>query len=132
MDRSERRTYFERLCSLRDGYAASAVDRRGVLSIEDAILYGEAVMTALDEPAWDESGIGATGGVETEARVTADAQAGVTPESDPAEPADPSIGIVEFDGSTSRTRRVRRPDWPFGPRPAGRWASDADGWRPIR
>jgi hypothetical protein len=60
MGRSERRTYFERLCNLRDGYAASAVDRRGVLSIDDAMLYAKAVMTALDEPAWDESGLGAT------------------------------------------------------------------------
>jgi hypothetical protein len=96
MSPSERRTYFERLCSLRDGYAASAVDRRGVLSLDDAMLYAEALMTALDEPAWDES------------------------------------GIVEFDGSTSRTHRIRRPDSPFGPRPVGRWASDAGGWRPIR
>ena len=132
MDRSERRTYFERLCSLRDGYAASTVDHRGVLSIDDAMLYAGAVMTALDEPARDESGISATGGVETEARDTPDAQAGVTPESDPAEPADASIGIVEFDGSTSRSRRIRRPDWPFGPRPVGPWASDADGRHPIR
>jgi len=68
MGRSERRTYFERLCSLRDGYAASADDRRGVLSIDHAMLYAEAVMTALGESASDESTIGATGGIETKRR----------------------------------------------------------------
>jgi hypothetical protein len=53
MSRSERRDYFERLCSMRDRYGASPDDRGGVLSIEDMILYAEAVMVALDEPAWD-------------------------------------------------------------------------------
>jgi len=55
MGRSERREYFERLCILRDRYGTDPDDRRGILSIEDAMLYAEAVMTALDEPAWDDA-----------------------------------------------------------------------------
>jgi hypothetical protein len=55
MTRSERDAFFERLVALRRGYGARLDDRRVVLSIEDAILYAEAVMMAVavdDEEAW--------------------------------------------------------------------------------
>ena len=49
MSRYERSQYLETLCSLRAWYlAAPADDRRSTLSIEDAIVYAEAVMVALD------------------------------------------------------------------------------------
>jgi hypothetical protein len=44
---SERHALFERLLVMRDGYPTSD-DRTGVLSIADAIRYGEAVMTAVE------------------------------------------------------------------------------------
>ena len=49
MSRYERNQFFDEIYRLREGYAsASAVDRRVVLSIDDAILYAEAVMGALE------------------------------------------------------------------------------------
>jgi hypothetical protein len=44
---SERHTFFERIVAMRDDYAAHT-DRAGVLSVADAILYAEAVMTAVE------------------------------------------------------------------------------------
>jgi hypothetical protein len=54
MGRSERHTFFERIVAMRDGYPASAADRDAILSIGDAIRYGEAIMTAveLDAEPW--------------------------------------------------------------------------------
>jgi hypothetical protein len=45
---SDRHTFFERLVALRDGYAASSEDRVAVLSIADAIVYAEAIMSAIE------------------------------------------------------------------------------------
>jgi hypothetical protein len=48
MSRYERSQHFEALVRLRIAYAAGTdFDRRSILSIEDAITYGEAVMAAL-------------------------------------------------------------------------------------
>ena len=48
MSRYERSQHFEALVRLRIAYAAGTdFDRRSILSIEDAIAYGEAVMAAL-------------------------------------------------------------------------------------
>jgi hypothetical protein len=44
---SERHAFFERIVEMRDRYAVGH-DRAGVLSIADAILYVEAVMTAVE------------------------------------------------------------------------------------
>ena len=50
MSRYERGQYFEALCGLRDAYTArSDDDRRSSLLVDDAIVYAEAVMRALDE-----------------------------------------------------------------------------------
>lgn len=49
MSRFERSQFLETLCSLREWYlSAPADDRRTTLSIEDAIIYAEAVMVALE------------------------------------------------------------------------------------
>ena len=49
MSRYERGQYFEALCALRDAYTArSEDDRRSSLLINDAMIYAEAVMHALD------------------------------------------------------------------------------------
>ena len=49
MSRYERRQYFEALCTMREGYAnRSDDDRRSALSVDDAIIYADAVMTALE------------------------------------------------------------------------------------
>ena len=49
MSRYERAQFFESLLELREAYAVrSDFDRRSVISIEDAIAYSEAVMTALE------------------------------------------------------------------------------------
>lgn len=45
---SQSHEFFERIVAMRDGYLASPDDRRGVLSIVDAIRYGEAIMTAVE------------------------------------------------------------------------------------
>jgi hypothetical protein len=48
MSRYERTQYFETICRLRSAYdAATAIDRRPSISIEDAIAYAEAVMAAV-------------------------------------------------------------------------------------
>jgi hypothetical protein len=47
MSRSERNVFFERLIALRVGYGRDADDTSGVLPIEDAIAYVDAVMTAI-------------------------------------------------------------------------------------
>jgi hypothetical protein len=50
MSRYERGRFFETLVGLRDAYAGRTDDdRRSTLLINDAILYAEAVMRALDE-----------------------------------------------------------------------------------
>jgi hypothetical protein len=49
MGRYERKRYFDRLCEMRDAYGSSPDDTRGTISIDDAIVYAEAVMTALIE-----------------------------------------------------------------------------------
>jgi hypothetical protein len=54
LGRSERRDFFERLLPLRAGYGSHEDDRRTVLSIEDAVIHAEAVLHALDEPAWED------------------------------------------------------------------------------
>ena len=68
MGRAERREYFERLIAMRDGYAGSGDDRRAVLSVDDAIRYVEAILTAVEsetEPwldATDEASADGAGG----------------------------------------------------------------------
>jgi hypothetical protein len=54
MGRSERHAFFEQIVAMRAGYLASPDDRRAVLSIADAIRYGEAIMIAveLDAEPW--------------------------------------------------------------------------------
>ena len=48
MSRYERSQYFEALYRLKSGYdAASPMDRRSEISIDDAIAYAEAVMAAI-------------------------------------------------------------------------------------
>jgi hypothetical protein len=51
---SERHAFFERIVAMRDGYRASPDDHGAVLSIADAIRYGEAIMTVveLDAEPW--------------------------------------------------------------------------------
>ena len=49
MSRYERKRYFDRLCEMRDAYTSSPDDCRGAISIEDVVIYAEAVMTALLE-----------------------------------------------------------------------------------
>ena len=54
MGRYERRTFFESLCEMREQYATRPVDDQpGSLLIEDAIIYAEAVMLALETEAPD-------------------------------------------------------------------------------
>lgn len=45
---TERQAFFERIVAMRDSYLTSADDRRGVLSIADAIRYAETVMAAIE------------------------------------------------------------------------------------
>jgi hypothetical protein len=53
MGRIERNTWFERLLELQAGYGLWTDDTEAVLSIDDAIVYAEAVLTAAsDEEAW--------------------------------------------------------------------------------
>jgi hypothetical protein len=48
MSRYERTQYFEAIYQLRSGYdAATAIDRRPEISIDDVIAYAEAVMAAI-------------------------------------------------------------------------------------
>jgi hypothetical protein len=50
MSRYERGQFFEVLCGLRDAYTGrSDDDRRSSLLINDAVIYAEAVMRALDD-----------------------------------------------------------------------------------
>jgi hypothetical protein len=50
MNRFERGQFFEALCGLRNAYAErSDDDRRSSLLINDAVIYAEAVMRALDD-----------------------------------------------------------------------------------
>ena len=50
MSRFDRGQFFEVLCGLRDSYAdRSGDDRRSSLLINDAVIYAEAVMRALDD-----------------------------------------------------------------------------------
>jgi hypothetical protein len=101
MGRSERRDYFERLCILRDSYGAQPDDRRGTLSIEDAVIYAEAVMIALDEPEWSEA----------DDSVAVAADAGIP------------IDATDATGAIEATDAVRPGD--------GQWMSDTDGWRHL-
>jgi hypothetical protein len=48
MSRYERTQFFEALCAMRHGYAARGdEDRRSALSIDDAVIYADAVITAI-------------------------------------------------------------------------------------
>jgi hypothetical protein len=48
MSRYERAQFFETLYAMRDGYAARGdEDRRSTLSVDDAIIYADAVITAI-------------------------------------------------------------------------------------
>jgi hypothetical protein len=103
---SERGVYFERLCAMRDAYRSHTIDGGGRLSIEDAVLYAEAVLLA-------------------------DADAAPTPETDPAPAAeaDAPVATIRFDW-TDVSRQVRRVDLPaLGPRADGTRADD--GWRHL-
>jgi hypothetical protein len=72
MSRYERGRYFEAICALRDGYATlSDEDTRSVLLVDDAIIYAEAVMRALDDGD-DALDIAADAGIRTEAGSSAD------------------------------------------------------------
>jgi hypothetical protein len=76
MSRYERGQFFEALCGLRDAYEGrSDDDRRSSLLINDAVVYAEAVMLALDEK-------------ETAADLVEDASMPTEPieSSDPSEP----------------------------------------------
>ena len=68
MSRYERGQFFEALCTMREGYAnRSDDDRRSALSIGDAILYADSVMTALQTD--DELPVGAEAAPATEPSV---------------------------------------------------------------
>jgi hypothetical protein len=132
MGRSERRDYFDRLCAMRDAYGSRPDDRRGVLSVEDVMIYAEAVMVALDDPEWHEADLGADAApdaaglpeVDPDPRLTASADA-------TAGAADTSIELVQFDG-TGTSHRIRRIDLPaLGPRSDGGRTNDTDGWRHL-
>lgn len=43
MNRYERRVQFEQLCSMRDAYRAARAEHVGVMSVPEAIAYGEAL-----------------------------------------------------------------------------------------
>jgi hypothetical protein len=48
MTRYERAQFFETICAMRDAYAARGdEDRRSALSIDDAVIYADAVITAI-------------------------------------------------------------------------------------
>ncbi len=73
MSRYERGQYFEALCGLRDAYTArSEDDRRSSLLINDAIIYAEAVMRALDDKE-SAADIAADAGIAAETMPAADA-----------------------------------------------------------
>ncbi|MEA2547349.1 MAG: hypothetical protein QOI09_2622 [Chloroflexota bacterium] len=135
MGRSERRDYFERLCALRNAYGSRPDDQRGVLSVEDVMIYAEAVMLALDDPEWDEVDVANAGntGAERAAQVDAvDRDPGRRAATDAIlGPSETAIELVQFDG-TGPSIRIRRIDLPgLGPRSDGASASDADGWRHL-
>ena len=46
MNRYERRTFFERLCDLRDAYQAAIRSELTTMTISDAIAYGERLMNS--------------------------------------------------------------------------------------
>lgn len=48
MDRPERSEFFERLVAMRDGYPGDGDDRGSALSIDDAIRYVDAILTAIE------------------------------------------------------------------------------------
>ena len=48
MDRPERTEFFERLVAMRDGYPGDSDDRGSALSIDDAIRYVHAILTAIE------------------------------------------------------------------------------------
>jgi hypothetical protein len=102
------RDHFERLCAMREAYRASPDHGRGSLSIEDAVIYVQAVMVADADPALD-------------------------PEAPdrPETRSDTSVAMVEFDW-TDASHQVRRVDLPaLGPRADGHWMSADDGWRHL-
>jgi hypothetical protein len=51
MDRPERTEFFERLVALRDGYPGDGDDRGSALSIDDAVRYVHAILTAIETDA---------------------------------------------------------------------------------
>jgi len=111
MGRSERADQFERLCDLRAGYGSDPDDRRGVLSVADAMRDAQAALAVADQAA-------------AEAVVTS------TMDAHPTSPAG-RIGLVEFDWTDSQ-RRIRRVDLPaLRPRIDGTSRGDVDGWRHL-
>jgi hypothetical protein len=112
---SERGEYFERLYAMRDAYRARTDDGGGQLSIEDAVLYAEAVMIAdADAAATPATDLGP---VAEAAALVAEAAA--------------SVAMIQFDW-TGASRQVRRVDLPaLGPRADGHWTSADDGWRHL-
>ncbi len=136
MGRSERRDYFERLCALRDAYGSRPDDRRRVLSVEDVMIYAEAVMVALDDPEWDVADVanaGSTSVTEYADEVDAvDRDPGLRATRDAVlGPSETAIELVPFDG-TGTSIRIRRIDLPaLGPRSDGARTSDTDGWRHL-
>ncbi|HEY8987650.1 MAG TPA: hypothetical protein VIM39_01440 [Candidatus Limnocylindrales bacterium] len=135
MGRSERRDYFERLCALRDAYGSRQDDRRGVLSVEDVMIYAEAVMVALDDPEWDQADVANAGNTAAEHAAEVDAvdrDPGLRAATDAVlGPSETAIELVRFNG-TGRSLRIRRIDLPaLGPRSHGARTSDTDGWRHL-
>jgi hypothetical protein len=128
MGRSERRDFFERLCSLRDSYGAGPDDRRGTLSIEDAVIYAEAVILALDEPAR----VDAETAADSVTDLAADAGIAVAPDADPvAAPA----AATDTSGPTDASQATHVTDTTDASeangRGAGRWTTDTDGWHHL-
>ena len=48
MDRPERTEFFERMVAMRDGYPGDGDDHASALSIEDAIRYVDAILSAIE------------------------------------------------------------------------------------
>lgn len=110
MGRYERKRYFDRLCEMRDAYGSSPDDTRGTISIDDAIVDAEAVMTALIEHARETALQERTLAAEAE---VGDAEPGINTEPaaehDPADAADSKpLGTFgpfgRFQGDPGRNR----------------------------
>jgi hypothetical protein len=123
MGRSERNAQFERFVALRARYASDETDRRAVLSIDDAIIYVEAVMSAaavevepwtVDVEAWAPGAPGAEADADSTDRAD---DAGIA--ADGAGRLDPLIHPIDalWDEAARRRRRSARPT----PTPFDRW-----------